>query len=100
MKNNFCFPFNDPECIRECFAPLPTRWGPWVVQGKSPRRFLVYKPRTGPKYQYKINVDGIRSDKDTIDWLSHMSEKEWMSYADLGALVRAFVDLGKIGPRA
>jgi hypothetical protein len=63
------------------------RWGRWTYDPEW--RTLSHEET--PYYQ--IDLEKIRTARDVVDWLAHLSKKMWVTREDLGELVCAFHEL-------
>ena len=80
------------------FNNLNKTWGPWsfdLVYCGNDITFVLYHEACG----YDINLAGINSTADILDWMLHMSGKSLFSYGEdcLYFLGQAFKDILKYG---
>ena len=81
--------------VRQDYKPVHHRtWGRWRLDKKPPYPTLNFTERGIPE---QIKLSRCRTPRDRELWLDNMSDKSYVTSADLGDLVRAFKDLMRQG---
>ncbi len=75
--------------------PYHREWGRWRLNKKPPYPTLDFPRMKGVTEEIKLNR--CRTPRSRELWLENMSEKRYVTSADLGDLVRAFIDLMRQG---
>jgi hypothetical protein len=65
-------------------------WGNWEL---TKNNCLIYHDS---KHEYEIDLDRAKNINECSVWIFHMIEKNWITDADIGSLVRAFSDIKEI----
>lgn len=68
------------------------KWGRWTLDTTEPKALII---RATPWCDYDIVLSRCQTIEQQAHWLSHMSEKNWITAKDLGDLRQAFVELSQ-----
>ena len=69
---------------------LTSGWGKWTLDLET--NVLVHQERA----DYEVDLDRMATTTEVLDWIFHLTGKNWLTEEDLGHLVRAVAGILRV----